>query len=105
MKLVRNTTPGGTGKYAVIKLHQLPSNPSTVEELAAAILANPEAVVFGGVGKPDEFFVMMLKDRHAGPALLAYASNAMRADPEYAVDVAELASRAGFNSPYCKAPD
>lgn len=97
-------TATGHGKYAVIRLAQLPGNPSTVEELAAAILAHPEAVLFGGVGARDEFFVLMLKDRHSGPALRAYAEDAMPVDADYAVDVAELASRAGFNSPFCKNP-
>lgn len=47
MDLVRNQTGTGHGKYAVVKLQLLATQPKTAQELAAAILANPEAVSFG----------------------------------------------------------
>lgn len=105
MDLVRNQSETGHGKYAVVKLQLLGSRPTTPQELAAAILANPASVVFGEKGSPGEFFVTMLKDEHAEAALLGYSVSAAATDPDYAAQVRELASRAGKNSPFCKKPD
>jgi hypothetical protein len=105
MKLDRNKTPSGNGKYAVINLRKLPGNPQTPQELASAILANPASVSFGAAGTEDEFFVLKLKDRYVADALLSYADAADTEDSEYAAQVRELANRAGPNSPFCKRPD
>lgn len=86
MKLVRNTSADGTGKYTVI-------NNVTGKELDSF------------PGSEGEFFVLKLKDRHSQAALRAYADSARRIDPEYASDVEELARRAGPDSPFCKDPD
>lgn len=106
MKLDRDINADGKGKYALINLRKLPgARIDTAQDLAAAILANPEAVEFGRIGGPDEFWVIKLKDRHAQEALTAYAVSASADDLEYAVAVEQLASRAGPDSPFCKKPD
>ncbi len=105
MKLDRNINPSGKGKYAVINLRKIPGDPRTPQELAAAILANPECVEFGAVGSQDEFFLIKLKDRYARGPLLRYAAEAYMDDPEYAAEVDAMSSRAGLLSPFCKKPD
>ncbi len=42
MKLDRNEGATGKGKYALIKLREIPGNPRTPEDMAAAILDHPE---------------------------------------------------------------
>jgi len=76
MRLDRNLNKDGKGKYALIKLRAIPGNPSTPEELAAAILAHPECVDWGERHSDSEFFVLRLKDKYAAPALLAYSNGA-----------------------------
>jgi hypothetical protein len=105
MKLDINTNQSGKDKYAAINLRKIPGNPQTVEELAAAILRHPDSVEFNVVGSTNEFFHVKLKDENADAALFGYAGKAISRDPEYAAEVAEMAKRAGSNSPFCKAPD
>ena len=108
MKLDRNANADGKGKYAIINLRLIIGNPQTPQELAAAILVNPESVEFGRVGSPDEFWVIKLKDRYAGPALERYAESVLRdkyGDREYADEILELANRSGQAHPLCKRPD
>jgi hypothetical protein len=108
MKLDRNLNPSGKGKYALINLRKVSSDPRTPQDLADAILANPEAVEFGAVGSPEEFWPIKLKDLYAADALRAYA-DAIDVDPqgddEYAFEVRELARRSGKAHPLCKRPD
>ena len=47
MKLDRDINPTGKGKYALINMRKINGDPRTPQELAAAILAHPEAVEFG----------------------------------------------------------
>ena len=105
MKLDRNINPGGKGKYAVINMRKIQGDPRTPQELAAAILAHPDAVEWGEIGTEKEFWLIKLKDIHAQDALEAYAKSAQTDDPDYAAEVAKLASRAGPGSPFCKRPD
>jgi hypothetical protein len=105
MDLDRNLNSDGKGKYAIINLRKIPTNPQTPQELAAAILANPECVEFGRVGDPDEFFLIKIKDIHAEVALEAYGTSASLIDEKYGDAVLQMATRAGTNSPYCKLPD
>lgn len=105
MKLDRNINPSGKGKYALINLRKIPGDPRTPQDLAAAILANPECVEFGQVGTESEFWLLKLKDAYAIPALTGYAQAAQADDDEYAGQVAEMIGRAGSNSPFCKKPD
>lgn len=86
MRLQRNVSPDGMGKFAVINLRK-----GTFE--------------LGTPGTPEEFFVIKLKDEFSKAALLAYAQAAEATDPEYAKDIRELAARAGADSPFCKKPD
>ena len=106
MDLIRNTNHAGNGKYAVINMRKLEGNPQTAEELAAAILKNPEAVEFGRAGTVEEFFVIKLKDKHSTAALEAYADEAFHDDNlEYSRQVRLLADRSGKNHLHCKKPD
>lgn len=86
MGLDRNKSIDGTGRYAVIDLRK-------------------NTVNFGEVGSEGEFFVIMLKDKYARDALLAYAIAAQADGHEWADDVFELAKRAGHRHPKCKRPD
>lgn len=105
MKLDRNLNPSGKGKYALVNLRKIDGDPRTPQEMAAAILAQPEAVELGIVGGPDEFWLIKLKDKYAAPALQAYADAAQADDPEFAKEVREMVKRAGPSSPFCKSPD
>jgi len=105
MKLDRNINPTGKGKYALINMRKIAGNPETPQELAAAILANPESVEFGAIDTPDEFFVIKLKDAHAQEPLAAYARSASAQDIGYAVEIERLAARSGPSHPLCKNPD
>lgn len=105
MQMDRDISPDGRGKYILINQRKLATRPRTAEELAAAILANPEAVEFGTTGSENEFFLIKLKDRYAQEALHAYAGAASEHDTEWAAAVDRLAERAGPASPYCKLPD
>ena len=59
-----------------------------------------------GPGEVNEHFVIMLKDAYARAALLAYAQAAMDdGNKEYAIDIKELADRAGPLHKKCKVPD
>lgn len=86
MRLVRNLTADGVGKFTVIN-----------NVTGKTMESRP--------GDPDEFFVIKLKDRHSEAALRAYAGSIRSSDPEFAAEVDELAGRAGKNSPFCKDPD
>lgn len=113
MKLVRNTNADGHGKYMLVLTRKLeaydPSGGRPFESNpvwdAVALLID-EGVIDQGVAETEgEFFVLRLKDRHAGAALRAYANSVEYTDPEFAAEVRELASRAGELSPWCKEPD
>lgn len=108
MKLDRNINVDQQGKYAVVKLRAVNALPDTeaapVAE-AIAVLQNAGVLTFGYEGTADEFFVLMLKDKFAGGALVQYATNAYPDDPEYAQEVMALSRRAGSNSPFRKSPD
>ena len=108
MKLDRNINKSGKGKYALINLRKIPSDPRTPVELAEAILTNPECVEFGMVGSPDEFFVIKLKDRYASRALAGYAQAVdldAEGDQEYSLEMSKIANRSGLAHPLCKRPD
>jgi hypothetical protein len=90
MRLVRNTTTDGMCKYSLIE-HQ-----------------KGDHIEHGLPGTENEFFVLKLKDKHAYAALVGYLESLTGADEyddEYALDLQELARRAGPNSPWCKEPD
>ena len=86
MRLMRNATESGQGKYSLID-----------NRTGARVESVP--------GSADEFFVLKLKDLHSEPALRAYANSVRAHDPEFAADLDALAARAGKNHPNCKQPD
>ena len=94
MKLDRNISPGHPGKYALIKLRELPpSQPMYVGSGNEMLSVNSTSVDFGDT--PDtEFFVIRLKDKYAHAALNAYAAEALKDDSEYALEIRELAKTA-----------
>lgn len=104
MKLDRNECTTGKGKYALIKLREIPGDPRTPEELAEAIITNPECVDWGLKGSDSEFFLLRLKDKYAPHALHAYASAAAEDDEEWGMQVAQMAARAEHH-PGKKRPD
>lgn len=97
MRLVRNTSHNGRGKYSIIE------NSTGIRT---------ESIP----GDADEFFVIKVKDKFARPALLAYAdavdqharaqidAGSIRDWTEYANEVRDLADRAGERSRFCKLP-
>jgi hypothetical protein len=87
MKLDRNINTNGLGKYRLW------------DERKQAWVDDC------GPGQEHEFFVIMLKDKHAQKALEAYAISISVDDPEFGAEVFELADRAGPNSPFCQDPD
>lgn len=104
MELDRNINQDGKGKYALIKMREIPGNPTTPEELAAAILENPQCVDWGSKGSDSEFFLLRLKDKYAEPALLAYADAAADEDGVWSRRIYAMADRAA-NHPNKKSPD
>lgn len=88
MKLLRNCTEQGAGKYSLIQN------------------VKGGRIEHGAPGTRNEFFVVMLKDENAHGALLAYANEAAcNGDMELSREVKELVKRAGKNSQWCKKPD
>lgn len=85
MKLDRNTSKDGKGKYSITN--------------------NRTGKVEHGDTPEAEFFVIKLKDKYAQDALVAYANAAAQDDTEYANEVMELALRSGPAHPLCKMPD
>lgn len=93
MKLDRNIHADGRGKYALINLRQGGKGMPGRE------------VTDCGPGEEHEYFVIMLKDRHAQAALDAYADSIGKTDPEFAAEVRDLADRSGERSLFCQDPD
>lgn len=82
------------GKYALIKLRNLPPL-DTIEHHHRECYAVPvDAVVFGD-DPETEFFAVMLRDKYAAPALTAYGLAAeMDGEVQYGRDVMELGRKA-----------
>lgn len=87
MKLDRNINSDGLGKYELRNLR------------------SGKIVDDCGPGEEHEFFVIMLKDRHAAAALHAYARSIEGHDPEFTEEVLSLAARSGLGSTYCQDPN
>jgi len=105
MKLDRSDSPDGKGKYALIKLRDVPDSAlDSPESMADAIIENPEIVDFGETDD-SEFFVIRLKDAYAEPALRAYQKAAREAgDDEWSREVRRLANKAATH-PNKQRPD
>jgi hypothetical protein len=108
MRLDRNNTEDGTGKYVLVNMRRVHNieMPAVKSDITRALkaLASYGVVDLGEAGSADEFFVIKLKDKYAEQALAAYASAAVDDDPEYAKEVSELASKAATH-PFKKRPD
>ena len=102
MKMDRNENLDGKGKYALVRLR---GRQSPVVKASLTNLDVNHRLDWGRPNEKDEFFVIKLRDRYARDALLAYAEAAQEDDPEWATEVAVLASRSGFLSAHCKRPD
>lgn len=85
MKLDRNLSADGKGKYSLIN--------------------NRTNQVQHGLTPEDEFFVIKLKDAGACCALSNYATIYDSIDPEFACEVRKLAKRSGPYHPLCKNAD
>lgn len=111
MRLDRNTNGDGRQKYGVVSVRKLAAakdthSPQGLAEIEHAVHVLETAGILDWGGTPEtEFFLMRLKDKYAGGALVQYALNAYPDDPEYARDVMDLSKRAGSNHPLCKKPD
>lgn len=112
MKLDRNVEALDSGKYAVVKLRRLRQIRETEGQeqflrvkRSLDCLERAGVLTYGKPGSADEFFVLMLKDEFAAPALRSYAAAANGYDNEYGGEVLELANRSGDRSPHCKRPD
>lgn len=80
--------------------------PTNAVDLAELIKVHPEAVIFNKEDDPDEFFVIMLKDKFARSAIIQYArAAALYGRRQLGSFVQSLAERAGHMSKYCKDPD
>ena len=97
MKLDRTTKANGPGtcKYALIKLRTLTKlSPAQRDraELAIGILREYGAIDYAAEGD-SECFVIRLKDKHAPPALAAYAMSAYQDDLEFGLEILNLAKK------------
>jgi hypothetical protein len=106
MRLDRNDNPSGVGKYALINMRRCRALQHDKAAEAYDLLGKLDAlgvIDAGARGEDDEFFVIKLKDKYAGPALHAYA-NAVNGDDEWAIQVLALATKADHH-PSKKTPD
>lgn len=112
MKLDRNISGDGRGKYGIVRTRKLAEidrvhSPQGASEIDHAInVLEAAGILDWGTTQDTEFFVILLKDRNASAALYGYAGAAqLDGDRELAADVSALAVRAGINHPNCKRPD
>jgi hypothetical protein len=107
MRLMRNTTPDGSCKYAAVrkdKIARLNDYSRKSAEQALAVLKHLGVLEDPSINDPDEFFLIKLKDINAPAALIGYAGAASHTDPELARDVLEAADRS-IAHPNRKQPD
>ena len=108
MRLDRNLSRDSRGKYAVVKLRKLPSDPGKRADCdhAMRILFENRMLTFGPPNTTEEFFVVLLKDAYAYEGLRAYAAAAKEdGNVDYANDVFDLVSRSGRFSAFHHRPD
>lgn len=104
MKLDRNSNPSGVGKYALIKLRNMPEGYPKVSGSGNEFVTVPSNCVDFGDTPDTEFFVIRLKDKYAERALLSYALAAMKDDPEYGSEIKKLSDFAAVH-PNKRKPD
>ncbi len=115
MRLDRNIEGNeGRGKYAILNLRRLALYESSDTfnrfppkiSRALKVLEAEGILEWGVVGKPNEFFLIKLKDAGAQAALTAYASVYNNGeDDEWRDEVLEMARRSGPDHPLCKRAD
>lgn len=111
MKMDRDLNADGKGKYALVKLRDMPPKGSEryyIAMSAMGALSDLGMLDYGQVGTESEFFVMRLKDKFSYRGLLGYMK-AIELEPEpdyeYAKAILNMVGRAGLYSPFCKLPD
>lgn len=107
MELVRNNTKDGSCKYALIRLDKMRKDGTfkNIEEFLKLYPELKEYIEFGEPHSEEEFFVIKLKDINSTRALTAYVFEAEKSDPEFALEVMDLALRSGKRHRKCKQPD
>lgn len=104
-RLVRNTTPDGACKYALVRLDKIRELTQAERGWCEHALNNLEmqgVLEYGKPGAEDEFFAIKLKDPRSTRALDAYADACHQDDREFSEEVRELAERSGQHSPFFK---
>lgn len=102
MRLDRNESASGKGKYALVLLRNVNEGSEAYDLIQR--LHELGCLDEGVCHSDNEFFVIRLKDKYAEPALNAYALAAQADDVEFAKDVAAMACRAKHH-PGKKRPD
>jgi hypothetical protein len=78
MRLIRETTPDGKCKYAIVRLDKLRAMEAQDADYTQGMKSHLDALCqnglleYGEPGTAEECFVIKLKDRFAYPALVAY---------------------------------
>ena len=103
MQLDRNKNPDGVGKYALVLLRRAHPIPlASAEEWNRKYYVVEESCM--DFGRENEFFVLRLKDKHAAAALFAYSESIAAEDPEFSMQVRDLAVKSEEH-PNRHAPD
>lgn len=111
MKFDRSINEDGLGKYALLKLRNLPAPDGPLRDNVDQALTTLRAagmLDMGFKGTEAEFMVFRLKDKYALKALQGYYNAILADDPvdtEYAEEFLDMMKRAGPHSPWCKKPD
>ena len=107
MKLVRNTTSDGSCKYALLRIDKMLKDGefTFIQDFLEKYPELKEYIEFGQPHSEEEFFVIKLKDINSTRALTAYVLEADKTDPEFALEVMDLALRSGKRHHKCKQPD
>lgn len=107
MKLVRNTTSDGSCKYALLRIDKMLKDGefTFIQDFLEKYPELKEYIEFGQPHSEEEFFVIKLKDINSTRALTAYVLEADKTDPEFALEVMDLALRSGKRHNSCKQPD
>lgn len=105
--LDRNVYPNGKGKYALVKLCELPDHiPPLRDAIIDALQNYPQALDLGNDEVDGEFFVIRIRDKNAAAALTAYASACgANGDIEFAKQVLAMAERSAALGDERKMPD
>ena len=107
MKLVRNTTSDGSCKYALLRIDKMLKDGefTFIQDFLEKYPELKKYIEFGEPNTEEEFFVIKLKDINSTRALTAYVLESDKTDPEFALEVMDLALRSGKRHTSCKQPD